>query len=233
MPCVALCPRRSRRRSLRAGTEERPQARPNASIIGWGEAIDPDSDCQIRAVGGGALSIFVPGTKHDLSAETGEMNAPRVLRKIDGDFIVQAKVSGNVQHTGNRTSKRTLAYHGAGLILWKDDQTFVRLERAGIVRQDDRVLHYAHLQLCLGGRIAGNRSIQIPDRDAFLRLERRGNRVYGQVSADGVRWTGFDPFEVSLPRELKLGVTAVSTSTDPLNVTFSDLEVFRGEPKSL
>jgi regulation of enolase protein 1 (concanavalin A-like superfamily) len=208
------------------------QGRPKVSIVGWGEAVDPDNDCQIRTERG-ELRISVPGTKHDLCSEINEMNAPRVLRKIDGDFIAQAKVSGNVQHTGNRTSQRSLAYHGAGLLLWKDDQNYIRLERAGIVRQDDRVLHYAHIQLRLNGRVVGNHSIQIADQDTFLRLERRGSRIYGLTSADGLHWNSLEPFEPDFPWELKLGFTAISTSTDPLKVSFSELEVFKAEAKSL
>ncbi|HEY2158536.1 MAG TPA: hypothetical protein VGH33_23100, partial [Isosphaeraceae bacterium] len=70
------------------GRQERPLAQ-------WGDLTDPKGDCQ-ASIDGGRLTITVPGTHHNLCAEVGEMEAPRVLRKIDGDFVVQAKVSGNI-----------------------------------------------------------------------------------------------------------------------------------------
>ncbi len=97
---------------------------------GWSDLTDPKGDCR-ASLDGERLIISVPGTHHNLCAEVGEMEAPRVLRKVDGDFIVQAKVSGNVVHSGKSTSGLGLAYHGAGLVLWLDEKTYLRLERAG------------------------------------------------------------------------------------------------------
>lgn len=198
----------------------------NPSMAGWGDAVDPDRDCKI-GLDGRRLTIEVPGTKHDLSAETDEMNAPRVLRAIDGDFIAQVKVAGNVRHSGKRTSERSVAYHGAGLLLWKDARTYVRLERAAIVREGGEIVHYAHLELRRDGEPIPGGSVRIADQDTYLRLERRGDRIYGLASVDGYRWACFEPLAVSLPKDLKLGFAAVSTSTDPLKVTFSDLETYR------
>src|SRR4051812_586702 len=62
-------------------------------IRGWGTAIDPDGDCKF-SVEKGRVAIAIPGTVHALSAERGQVNAPRVLREVEGDFIAQVKVSG-------------------------------------------------------------------------------------------------------------------------------------------
>jgi len=63
---------------------------------------------------GGKVTISIPPTKHDLSGEAGDVNSPRVLRTVEGDFISQVKISGNVRHKGNRLSDQYLAYHGGG-----------------------------------------------------------------------------------------------------------------------
>src|SRR4051812_18412855 len=93
------------------------------TIQGWGEVVDPAGDCRI-SVDKDTLRIAVPGTKHDLNPDAGDMNAPQVLRAIEGDFIAQIKVSGNVRHAGRPLTAPFLPYHGAGLLLWVDSQTY-------------------------------------------------------------------------------------------------------------
>jgi regulation of enolase protein 1 (concanavalin A-like superfamily) len=204
--------------------------RPAQVIEGWGEVADPDGDCTIRQ-DGQKLTIAIPATKHDLSVEVGDVNAPRVLRNLAGDFIALVKVSGNVRHNGNRTSENYLAYHGAGLLLWLDGQTYIRLERAAVVQDENKVLHYANFELRKDGKRAEmeSNSFEIPDGDTYLRLERRGGRIFGSFSDDGIRWGSFDPITVELPKDLKLGVDAINTSTEPFKAEFSEPEVYKKE----
>jgi regulation of enolase protein 1 (concanavalin A-like superfamily) len=215
---------------LHSPREAAAQGRPNQPLGGWGDLTDPKGDCR-ASLDGGRLTIGVPGTHHNLCAEVGEMEAPRVLRKIDGDFMVQAKVSGNVAHSGKSTSVMGLAYHGAGLVLWLDEKTYLRLERAAVVRPEGEVIHYANFELRRDSEVVSSVGIRIPDQDTYLRLERRGERIYAMVGTDGNHWTSFEPIAVTLPKDLKLGFAAINTSTDPLKAVFSDLEVFRSEAK--
>jgi regulation of enolase protein 1 (concanavalin A-like superfamily) len=209
-----------------------PDDRPAQTIPGWGAATDPDGDCKIRG-DGDKLTIEVPATKHDLSVEVGDVSAPRVLREIEGDFIIQVKVTGNVRHAGKRTSDQFLAYHGAGLLIWLDGQTYIRLERAAVVAEEEKSVHYVNFELRKGGqRVPAGDNAEIPDRDTYVRLERRGNRICGLVSDDGVRWLVFDPITVELPRTLQVGVAAINTSTEPFKAQFSELEVYKKESKT-
>ncbi len=217
---VLVCPQR-------AGLA---QGRPRQPLAGWGDLTDPKGDCR-ASVDGNRLTISVPGTHHNLCAEVAELEAPRVLRKIDGDFLAQAKVSGNVVHSGKPTSPMGLAYHGAGMLLWLDDKTYLRLERAAVVRPEGKVVHYANFELRRDAEVVSSVGMRIPDQDTYLRLERRGERVYAMVSPDGYHWTSFEPIAVTLPKDMRLGFAAINTSTDPLKATFSDLEVFRAESK--
>ena len=54
------------------------------------KVVDPDGDCRC-VVRKGEAEISVPGTAHDLSAETGHVNAPRALCEMEGDFSVRVK----------------------------------------------------------------------------------------------------------------------------------------------
>jgi regulation of enolase protein 1 (concanavalin A-like superfamily) len=210
------------------GSDARAQARPNPSLAGWGEAINPARDCRI-ALAAGSLLIEVPGTLHGSFSDVGPQAAPRVMRSCDGDFVAQVKLSGNVSHAGQRTSPQGLAYHGAGLVLWRDPQAYIRFERAAIVRQGGEVTHYANYELHRDGRVAVSKALRIPDEDTYLRLERRDDRIFALVSNDGCHWSCLDPISEKFPREVKLGFAAVNTSTDPLKVAFSNLEIFKRE----
>src|SRR6476619_733909 len=67
-----------------AFAEELVQVQPRA-VVGWGQFIDPDDDCAWR-LKNNTLTILVPGREHDLGAERGVMNAPRIMQQIVGDF---------------------------------------------------------------------------------------------------------------------------------------------------
>jgi regulation of enolase protein 1 (concanavalin A-like superfamily) len=198
------------------------------TLKGWGEVVDPSRDCKF-ALDRDQLTIEIPGTKHDLSAEVGDLTAPRVLKAIEGDFIAQVKVSGNVKHFAGRTSDHYRAYHGAGLLLWLDDQNYIRLERAAISREEGDGLHYGNFELRKDGRNASSKAVVLPDQDTYLRIERRGDRILGATSQDGIHWTYFDSIPVEWPRRILLGVDAINTSTERFKATFAELETYKRE----
>jgi hypothetical protein len=117
------------------GPEVRAQEVPDppAHIDGWGWAVDPDGTSTFR-VDDGKLTIVAPGPIQDLSIELGRMNAPRIMRRVEGDFIAQVKVDGRFGPGKEQTLRVRTPYHGAGLLLMKDLQTYVRIDRATVVR---------------------------------------------------------------------------------------------------
>src|SRR5688572_5897260 len=102
---------------------------PSKKSGGWGEWIDPDGDCDVKAEGA-ALLITVPGKPHDLWPENPKpevrTNAPRVLRNVEGDFTVQVKAVDSV--------KAAKGFRAATLLIWQDDKNFVRLDDACTTR---------------------------------------------------------------------------------------------------
>jgi hypothetical protein len=86
--------------------ETPPAAAERLTLRGWGATIDPDGDCKF-GLGGNRLTITVPGTDHGLGVERGQMNAARVLKEIEGDFIIQVRVSGNFPKGGEERRRGT------------------------------------------------------------------------------------------------------------------------------
>lgn len=193
------------------------------SLEGWGDAYDPRGDCRFGAEGH-RLTIEVPGSLHDLSVEHGHVDAPRVLRPVRGDFVATVSVVGRVRPQGGRTTQYAYPYHGAGLVLWQDSNHYVRLERAAILR-DARVVSYVNLERRVRGRMASSQPAAIPDAPAFLRLERRGSRLIGSFSPDGERWTPLPETTCDFAPDLKVGVAAVNTATDPFTAEFEGLTI--------
>ncbi len=60
---------------------------------------------------------------------------------------------------------------------------------------------------------------------------RRGSRIFGFVSKDGQNWTGkLRPIDTVWPSEVKIGIDAVSSSSEPFAVRFEDLSGVKGRP---
>ncbi len=195
-------------------------------IPGWGAAVDPDGDCRFE-VKESALAITAPGPVHDLSAELGKMNAPRVLRSAKGDFAVEVLVKGEFR-PGEATIPVRTAYHGAGLLLMADDQTYIRLDRATLVRAGIGQ-HYANFELRSKGKLTRfgtpvDYAID-PARDTYLRLERKGNTVYGAVSQEPGQWFDLGSKQAELPDEVLVGVAAINASTQSFQPTFEEFKV--------
>jgi RNA polymerase sigma factor (sigma-70 family) len=216
-----------------AGTD--PVARPIAdsqpprlSLRGWGTATDPDGDCKFT-VAQDTLTITLPGTDHALCVEQNRMNAPRVLRPVEGDFIAQVRVAGDFPGGSKSVVATRHAFHGAGLLVWQDANTYIRLER-GLVTSDDQNINYASWELRKGGefaRIGNSGDLILQDAAVWLRIERLGNKILGSVSTDGTSWTTLEPITVDMPKKLLVGVVAGHNTLTGYEPTFEDFRLFQ------
>jgi regulation of enolase protein 1 (concanavalin A-like superfamily) len=200
----------------------------------WGTIVDPDKDCKIQAEED-TLTITVPSTAHDLGVEHDLMNAPRVLRKVSGDFTAQVLVSGSVAAEGPGTLTDRLPFKGAGLLLLQDENNYIRLERASYLDPMGNSFHYASFELRKNGKIdrfALPTDLPLADKDTYLRLERSGDKIDAAASEDGKKWRSLKAMTVEFPRNLQIGVTAVNTSSKVFEIRFKDLKVTQKSDKS-
>ena len=202
------------------------------SLEGWGTLVDPDEDCSAEATEDG-LTIRVPGSPHDLSAEIKMMNAPRVLQEIEGDFIAQVRVLATHNPAGESLIPGRAPYHGAGLLLFGDKNNYIRLERGALLR-DGEVKSLVSFERRNNGEASNHGVLGLGDEAVYLRLERRSGKTYGAVSGDGVRWTSFPPFDAVKGEKMKFGIAAINSCAFPFTAQFEKLEVFNkiGESRS-
>lgn len=199
------------------------------TLSGWGEAVNPDNDCKIMG-DPGRLLVTVPGTPHDFAAELGRWNAPRVMTRVKGDFIVQVRVSGELSPGNQSTADQRRAYQGGGLLLVADDRNHISLQK-GALLNGDGVRRYANFEARKDGKAGPSRNgMELEIRPTWLRLERHGTRVHALVSEDGVRWKAYDPVEMALPDEVSVGVEAVSSSSRDLLCEFDNFAIFQRTP---
>ncbi len=195
-------------------------------IVGWNEVIDPDHDCRTQ-INGDTVHIEIPATAHDFAAELKLWNTPRLLTQVTGDFVLDVRVDGDFQPGGGSTIEGRKAYHGAGLLLVRDDQNHLSLQR-GAVDLGDRIRHYANFELRRGsdGKVI-NREFELEPKETYLRLARRGNKVLAMASQDGSNWRAFNPLTISFPETLNVGVEAINSAQRPFACSFQQLSLYR------
>jgi hypothetical protein len=219
-PAAAAAPAPARRRSAAAfgsGPAE-------TAIEGWGTAIDPNRDCKIHREGE-TLVIDLPNTPHDLTPFSRLFNVPRVIREVQGDFVMQVKVEGDFKPSGPSERLIDEPSNGAGLILLGDGEAHVILDRMAFLRKGNLITTVELAQRLGSG--SGGRGNRLPKLGAmtYLRLAREGKQIQASVSSDGKEWQMLKPLESQLPDRLKVGVVAINTSTEPFSATFSEFKL--------
>jgi regulation of enolase protein 1 (concanavalin A-like superfamily) len=196
------------------------------SIEGWGDIVNPDGDCAI-AVNGEGVAFTLPGTAHDFAAELERWNAPRVMSDVRGDFSIEVKISGEFKPASESTIPGRTPYNGAGILLQQDEHNHVSLERAALFRNGE-IRHYLNFELREDGQCTISRGgHNLDNQDTFLRLERRGDKIFAKSSQDRVSWFAYPAMKVKFPPKIRVGMVAVNSSSDALDVTFSELKLDR------
>ena len=208
------------------------QARGPHIIAGWGTVTDPDGDCSV-SVKGRKVAVTIPGTVHDISIMYAKKNAPHILRTVSGDFTVETKLSGAFD-PGNISAKpHRQCFNGAGLLIWINARSYIRLERDIIVEPSGkRAFSYTPLfEFWENGKVHphahGNYKPFFTSRSTELKLTRRGNKIYVAVNADGVKWVYLAPAIAAFPQKMQVGIDAINTSKKPFTVVFEKFRVIQ------
>src|SRR4051794_2491571 len=120
----------------------------DSTLLGtaWAQKLDPDNDCKF-VKDGDALVIEIPGKDHDLWPRDRQMNAPRLLKEVEGDFDVQVRVCVEGKVSEKSTAAKRASAIGAGLLI-VSNETIVRVEYS-----HGRNQHWSGSQLYTGQHV--------------------------------------------------------------------------------
>ncbi len=201
-----------------------------AGLQRWGEVVDPDGDCTIREENG-KLIVDLPAGTHDIFFGKG-CNAPRVMQEVDGDFVVQVRVTAD---WGTDVPPSTDYYHGVGLLVWDSQQHYLRMERNLFhsTRVGKTIRYITPLYDRDEKRVNGWKSSRMEffrGRSTWLRIERSGKRFATSISHDGNQWTTTAVLTTEFPDKIQVGVHTISVSPGEFAAEFTDFTLTRGQP---
>jgi regulation of enolase protein 1 (concanavalin A-like superfamily) len=213
--------------ALAASGAPAPLGRAWLGIDGWRAPLDPAGDCRFDR-DGARLTITVPGKGHDFDVAAGRLNAARLLRDVEGDFVVRVRVGGAFRPTGKTGRQR------AGLLL-TDGTRFLKVQRvaAPLAVLDSQPVEPLCLEWSVvdGAQVFFFENKPALEERAYLRIQRRGRSLLPVFSEDGRKWTRM---RTSLPRlmdgirlsgKVKVGVFAESTAEGVMKVVFDRFEL--------
>jgi regulation of enolase protein 1 (concanavalin A-like superfamily) len=197
-------------------------------IEGWGELVDAGGQCKMRAESG-RVTLEVPAGSYDLYPDGKQVNAPRLAQDASGDFTVQVKVVGTVMgERGSEAPGRDVAFNAATLIIWQDENNFVRFDRAGF-HKGGAPNHQTYYHVYQNGKRTVHETRPLAVKDTWLRLQRQGTKVIAAWSQDGKSWRTYPAEDVALAATVKVGVAVLNASSKPFAATFEDLRLTSGK----
>lgn len=207
------------------------EPKPIRTIANLGKLIDAVGDCKLMRDADG-LTIALPGKLHVLSPELGIANSPMALISVEGDFVAQVKVAGEVMPGRTPVEKMPFAFHGAGLLLWKDKDNYVRLERAGAGASGHPHTHQILVEVCKDGKPSGHNYADWPAGPTLLRMERRQDGLICLHSGDGQTWFEDKVLGPLFPGKVSVGISASNTSKKAFPARFEAFTLAEGSAET-
>ncbi|MHC5536909.1 DUF1349 domain-containing protein [Singulisphaera rosea] len=193
-----------------------------------GPIIDPLNDCKVSKEGRG-IEIFVPASLHVLDPTRGIADSPRALVEVNGDFVAQVKVPGMIEPGTASIGDWPLTFQGAGLLLWQDENNFVRLERAAGYSVAIGAFHRVMVESCKDGKPGRGIYLATKEGNISLRMERKGNDITCSYNTDGKTWLPVKKaWSVTMASRLKVGISASNISAKPFGARFEEFSLRKG-----
>lgn len=212
--------------------DEKPdkKEKPKSALTEAISIIDPDQDCEFKILAD-KLTITVPPTNHNLHPVRG-MNAPRVLKKVSGDFTIQVKVTSDFLPGKKTTKAKEMGrpFNGAGILIWQNENNYLRVERNAYWVNDTLYCYPPLTEYWHNGQGEGfnnepTEATYFTDRSTWLVAERKGNNMSVWISHDGDEMTQERNFEIKMEHDVLVGVAAINSSDTPFTVDFEEFTI--------
>jgi beta-xylosidase len=188
--------------------------------VGW-QWIDPDEKYSPTPhdVKKGVLSVTIPSQK-DLYGEN--RTAPRYVKAITGDFQIETRVK----------FKPTENYQGAGLLIYKDDNNYIRFERAyGGVGGGGSGLRIDVRTTDEYKTVTTPNDIQTDVGEVELKIVRSGRTFTAYWREDeNAEWREVGEYESDYPETILAGLVACNTARE-IAVEFGYIRLFPAPKK--
>jgi S1-C subfamily serine protease/regulation of enolase protein 1 (concanavalin A-like superfamily) len=209
------------------------------SLSRLGPLVDKDDDCSLKKDETNySIGITVPGKKvHSISPEMTLRkgvplhNAPMTLADVSGDFAAFVKVTGDINPgsdkiKGPRNATVPITFQGAGLLLYQDENNFIRLERSVGTEGGLSLVHRLLIEVVRDGRQAMHPIyLDVPEEDLILLIVRRKGRIRCLFSPDERRIIAFEEFAIDFPEKVKVGLSAANISKKTFDATFEEFVI--------
>jgi hypothetical protein len=193
----------------------------------WGDSVDPDGDCKFL-LEFGKLHIKIPGKPHRLAVELGPNTAPRVLRQMQGDFLFEVKILAGSPSV-RRSETGSSPWHGAGVLIWQDENNYLRLERARQYVSGDNWRCYANWKLRQGGKLtrqAAGAELNLEEgKPVYFKLNRKADTFTATYSQDGKTSKELPPIRADFAIKLGVGICASHNTGVGYDAVFEDLKL--------
>jgi regulation of enolase protein 1 (concanavalin A-like superfamily) len=145
------------------------------------------------------------------------------MRDVEGDFAVTVKVCGTLHPTAAGTAGKALSFQAGGLLVWDNKDNYARFVRSG-QNLDGTFRPVVAWTVRAGGKKGLNpQTVNVPEQDVYLHLERRGRQLAASYSLDGQNWTPLQTFQGLIGSKVSVGVVALNAAQQPMSVRFEGL----------
>lgn len=157
----------------------------------------------------GVLKITIPGTK-DMYGEN--RTAPRLLKAVFGDFQIETKVKFDP----------TESYQGAGLIVYINDNNYLRLERAfGGVGGGESGIRVDVRRDAEYQPLTTPEDVPTESKQVGLKIWRKGKQIFAFWRPDeNAEWKSAAEFLSDYPDSVQVGVIGCNTAA-PISAEFA------------
>ena|GEM_PF-1204331 len=197
---------------------------PPTSFPGLGDLIDPLRDSKITATSD-TVTIKVASGPHVFDAMRGLADAPRSMTEVEGDFVAQVRVLGNLKPGTKFIKGLNFAFQGAGILIWQDPENYVRFERTSMYNFKGERLYWVFLESVKPGRKPSETQRVVRDAPVTLKVERQGKTLTFSYSTDEKTWLKVNELATTLPPKIMIGIAATNVAPRELTARFSNFEM--------